>query len=117
MKYLVLVMIAFLSAFTNASEPTNKVELTGRVLGSYVSTSSGLLKGNILHLNDPDSIKKVSQIGKGKANQILLIHAEPSSLSKFAGKHVKISGEIGLEHTDAFHTDFVLKVLEITEQQ
>lgn len=117
MKYLLLPMIFLLTASASASNEPQSVELDGRLLGSYVSTSSGLLKGNILHLNDAESKQKVSAVGRGNTDKVLLVHADPNMLSKFAGKQVKISGELALEHAEVFHTDFVLKVKEIAEQK
>lgn len=117
MKHLLIALTIFMSGCISASEQPKNVELTGKLLGSYVSTSSGLLKGNILHLNDTDSIQKVSAVGSGNPNKVLLNHDNPDTLAEFAGKAVKISGELSSKQSEMFHTDFVLNVQEITEQK
>lgn len=117
MKYLLLPMILLLSACASTLNESKDVELTGRLLGSYVSTSSGLLKGNILHLNETGSIQKVSATGNGNPRKVLLKHDNQDYLSNFAGKQVIISGKLRTEHKEVFHTDFVLSVQKIVEQE
>ena len=116
MRYLLLSIILFLTSCATTSSVSNNAELIGMLLGSYVSTSSGLVKGNVLHISDPGSLQSVSAVASGNPTKILLFHNNPEKLSGFAGKQVKISGQLRSEHTEIFHTDFVLSVIEIVEQ-
>ena len=116
MKYLVIPIILLLASCASISSSTQDVELTGRLLGWYVGTSSGMNKGHILHISDPSSLEKVSAIGKGNPQKVLLVHSKPDSLDGFAGKEVKVTGKIHAEQKEIFHTDFVLSIIKITEQ-
>lgn len=117
MKHLLAALIVLVSGCASTSEPPKNVELTGRLLGSYVSTYSGVLRGNILLLDNSDSLQKVSSVGNGNPNKVFLNHNNPDSLSEFAGKTVTITGELSAQHSDPFHTDFVLNVQEIAEKK
>ena len=116
MKYLLLPIILFLSSCASISSTPQDIEITGRLLGSYVSTSSGMSKGYILHVSESDSIQRVSAIGKGNPQKVLLINGMPESLDKLGGKGVKVTGKIHSEHVDIYHTDFVLSINNISEQ-
>jgi len=113
MKKLLLSLILLLASCASKSKAPQEIELTGRLLGSFVSTSSGLLSGDILHLEDSASIKKVSTIGNGNPKKVFVTHTDSKVLDGFAGQKVKILGEIISEHKDAFHTEFSLKVISI----
>ncbi|CAI3805883.1 hypothetical protein [Rheinheimera sp. MM224] len=117
MKHLLLALVVLVSGCASTTEQPTQVELTGKLLGSYVSTSSGLLKGTILYITDPDSLQRISAVGNGNPNQVLLSHKDQAFLSKFAGNTVKVTGELNTQHSDPFHTDFELKVQEIAEQK
>lgn len=113
MKTLLPTLILILTSYgTKACEP-QAVELTGRLLGSFVSTSSGLTKGTILHISDVDSLEKVYSLADGNPKKVLLKHENPALMSKFAGKMVTVSGTLHARHTDMFHTDYVLNVIKI----
>jgi starvation-inducible outer membrane lipoprotein len=116
MKHLLLPLILFLSSCATTSSPPQDIELTGKVLGSYVSTSSGMSKGHILHVSDSNSTQKVSSVGNGNPQKILLVHKAPETLDNFSGKTVTVTGKIHSEHIDIFHTDFVLSIINISEQ-
>lgn len=93
-----------------------EIELNGRLMGSYVSTTSGLSKGHILQISDSSSVHKVSSIGTGNPKKILLVQGEANTLDKLAGQNVKVTGKIHSEHVDIFHTDFVLAIISISRQ-
>ncbi len=116
MKYLLLPIILLLSSCATTTSAPQDIELTGRLLGSYVSTSSGMYKGHILHVNDSNSIQKIFAVGKGNPKKILLVQGEPKSLDKLAGQDVNVTGKIHSEHIDIFHTDFVLSIINISGQ-
>ncbi|RUO23553.1 hypothetical protein CWE08_02590 [Aliidiomarina iranensis] len=116
MKYLILPMIFLLTACASTSKEPQSVELAGRVLSSYVSTPSGMLKGNILLVSDPRSIGKIEAVGNGNSTKLFLEHADASVLSEFAGKQVTVIGELELNRLEAFRTDFILNVTKIVEQ-
>jgi len=115
MKYLLLPIILLLAACATTSAKPQDIELTGRLFGSYVSTSSGITQGNVLHISDSSSIQRVKSIAKGDPTKILL-YGDPESLDGLAGKQVKVVGKIHAEHKDIFHTDFVLSINGISEQ-
>lgn len=116
MKYLLLPIIFLLTACASTPKEPQSVELAGRILSSYVSTSSGMLKGNILLVSDPVSIGKIEAVGNGNSTKLFLKHADSSVLSQFAGKQVTVTGELELNRLEAFHTDFILNVTKIVEQ-
>lgn len=116
MKYLLLPVFLLITSCASTSSVPQSVDLTGRLLGSYVSTSSGLISGSILHISDSNSIQKVSAIANGNPKKILLVHSKPDAFDGFSGKKVKVSGKLRSEHKDAFHTDFVMVVTNISEQ-
>jgi len=116
MKYLLLPIILFLSSCASVTNTPQDIELTGRLMGSYVSTSSGMSKGHILLISDSSSIQKVSAIGKGNPRKVLLVQGNPKSLDKLAGQEIKVAGKIHTEHVDIFHTDFVLSINNISRQ-
>ena len=116
MKYLLLPIILLLSSCASMTSTPQDIELTGRLLGSYVSTSSGMSKGHILHISESSSIQKVSAIGNGNPKKVLLVQGNPESLDKLAGQEVKVAGKIHSEHIDIFHTDFVLSVSSVSGQ-
>lgn len=116
MKYILLLIIFLLTACASTSKEPQSIELSGRILSSYVSTSSGMLKGNIIFVSDPVSIEKIEAVGKGNSTKLFLKHADSSVLNQFAGKQVTVTGELELNHLEAFHTDFILNVTKIVEQ-
>lgn len=116
MKYLLLPMILLLSSCAAMTSTAKDIELTGRLMGSYVSTSSGMFKGHILYVSDPSSIQKVSAVGKGNPKKVLLVKGDSKSLDKLAGQEVTVAGKIHSEHVDIYHTDFVLSINNISGQ-
>ena len=113
MKNFILPLILLLASCASTSNDPQNIELTGKLLGSFVSTSSGLLSGDILHIQDSTSIKKVSGVASGNPKKVFVIHSDPKLLNGLAGKNVKLVGEIYSDHKDAFHTDFTIKVISI----
>ena len=114
MKYLILPLILFITACANTSNEPVQADLTGRLLGSFVSTQSGLIKGHILHLSEQSEISKVSSVASGNSRKVLLLHPDPKSLGQYAGKTVSVSGELLANHVDIFHTDFEMKVTSVS---
>ena len=114
MKYLVLIVVLFLTSCATTTKSSEDVELVGRLIGSYVSTPTGMYKGSILNVSDGTSIEKISNMGNGNAQIVLLNHSVPDKLSEFSGTLVKVSGHLKAEHVDMFHTDFTLYITEIS---
>ncbi len=118
MKYFLIPIILLITSCATVSTVPIKVEITGNVLGSYVSTSSGLVKGNILHISDRGSISKVQAVVNNSnvdPRKVLLTHNNSDLLSDFAGKQVIVSGVLRSEQIDIFHTNFILAVDKIIE--
>jgi len=116
MKYFLLPLAMLFVSCASAPSIPQDVQLTGKVLGSYVGTSSGMLKGHILYIEESESLQKVSAIGQGDPQKVLLVNGEEKSLDSLAGKSVSVAGKIRSEHIDAFHTDFVLSINTISAQ-
>ncbi|KGJ87445.1 hypothetical protein [Colwellia psychrerythraea] len=115
MKKLLLPIILLLASCASTSETPKEIELTGRLLGSFVSTSAGLLSGDILHIDNSESKNKVSKIANGNPKKVFVTSKDSKALDGFVGKSVRIVGDIISDHKDAFHTDFTIQVKNITK--
>ncbi len=117
MKFLFLILTVFLTACSSKPELPSKpqpINLKGKVVISYVETMAGMLKGQILHIEDPIQLKKVSDIGNGDPRAILLLNTGgKDSLDDVVGRQVFVEGEIEAKHIDAYHTDFIINVGKI----
>ena len=94
MKYFILLLILCLSSCSTTKSNPQDIELNGRLIMSVVGASSGLSIGHVLQVGDPASIQKVSSVGEGDPNNILLIQGMSDTLNELIGQNVKIRGQI-----------------------
>ena len=113
MKSVFWALIMTMMSAISWAEDANSVQLKGRVLGSFVSTSDGLIKGHILNVTDPDSVKLIVELAKHDPTKVLLVHNNPALLSKFAGKEVTLIGQLEVNHNPVFHTHFLFDVQNV----
>ena len=118
-----LFLLPFLLVFAScANIPSNaqNVELSGKLIKSYVGTRSGLKKGYILTIKDIDSINIVSDMANTLSfdpRYVLVKHNDKEQLEKFNGEKVLVKGALYPERADIFHTDFVIRPTTILEAE
>jgi len=116
LKYFLLSLLLLITSCASTTSEPRQVELTGKLMGSYVSTPQGMFKSSILYISNPTQIKVVSSLSSGNAQQVLLVNPNKDFFNEHFGEEVTVKGLLKAEHVDAFHTDFTLEVSELTVQ-
>ena len=124
--FITVLLVHALSLSVASAEETVRFEpaevaLTGKLLGSYVMLSSGeMLKGKILHLNDPITVEgnessqnRDSRRTVRNIQQILVEFEMQEPADDVLGSVVELKGLLYNEPSDPYHTKILMKAASL----